>query len=279
MLTMAGVERHLRLRTVSLRYAVTSSLYQLDGRHRSWFEDLRDRYRGQPMLIAGNGPSLLRTPLDQMAGVASIGMNKIDLLFPKTSWRPQFIVCTNSMVVRQHRDSFERSAIPVLLPYKSRRLVRGRRNPLIQFFNLHASPQFSTDFPRGIGRSPTVTYAALQLAYHLGADPVVLVGVDHNFTGVGGPANTYVRADGQDPNHFDPNYFGPGMLWGLPDLEGSEIVYRLARRAFETAGRRVLDATVDGRLQIFQKIDMRSALEVLGGRQPAEEALAVASGG
>jgi len=114
-----------------------------------------------------------------------------------------------------------------------------------------------------VGLSPTVTYAALQLAYYLGADPVVLVGVDHNFTGVSGPANTYVRADRHDANHFDPNYFGPGMLWGLPDLEASEVVYLAARRAFEADGRRVLDATVGGKLQIFDKVGIAEAARLL----------------
>jgi hypothetical protein len=204
-----------------------------------------------------------------MAGVPSIGMNKIDLLFPKTTWRPRFIVCTNSMVVRQHREAFEHSEIPVLLPFKARRLVDAGPDSPIAFFNLHASPRFGTDFSDGVGRSPTVTYAALQLAYYLGADPVVLVGVDHRFTGVAGPANTYVRSGGPDPNHFDPNYFGPGALWGLPDLEGSEFVYRLAREAFEADGRQILDATVDGRLRIFPRIDVRTALDVLGARRAA----------
>jgi hypothetical protein len=41
----------------------------------------------------------------------------------------------------------------------------------------------------------------------------------------------------------------------LPDLETSELAYRMAKAAFEEDGRRVLDATVNGNLTVFPKTD------------------------
>ena len=64
-----------------------------------------------------------------------------------------------------------------------------------------------------------------------------------------------MTSTGDDPNHFDPSYFGKGFRWQLPDLETSEIAYEMARRAYVAAGREVLDATVGGQLQIFPKVD------------------------
>jgi hypothetical protein len=87
---------------------------------------------------------------------------------------------------------------------------------------------------------------------------VILFGVDHSFE-VSGSANEIVRRRGADVNHFDPNYFRAGGFWGLPDLPGSEAVYLLARRAFEAAGRQVLDATVGGRLEVYEKISIDEA--------------------
>jgi hypothetical protein len=81
--------------------------------------------------------------------------------------------------------------------------------------------------------------------------------VDHNFT-TKGPANVTVTSTGEDPNHFSPAYFGKGFRWQLPDLETSEIGYRMARQAFESAGRQVVDATVGGMLTIFPKADYES---------------------
>jgi hypothetical protein len=73
-----------------------------------------------------------------------------------------------------------------------------------------------------------------------------------------GEANRTVTSQGDDPNHFVPNYFGKGVKWQLPDLDTSEIGYGLARTAYEHAGRQVLDATVGGRLTIFPKVDYNS---------------------
>ena len=73
-----------------------------------------------------------------------------------------------------------------------------------------------------------------------------------------GPPNQEVVSEGDDPNHFLPNYFGKGFRWQLPDLATSEMAYRMAREAFERAGRRVVDATIGGRLQVFPKVDYDS---------------------
>jgi hypothetical protein len=103
----------------------------------------------------------------------------------------------------------------------------------------------------------TVTFVALQIAFHLGFQDVILVGVDHSFTSQGEP-NAAVVSDGADLNHFSPAYFGKGFRWQLPDLAASERAYRLAHRAYESAGRRVMDATIGGKLEVFPKVDFRS---------------------
>jgi hypothetical protein len=103
----------------------------------------------------------------------------------------------------------------------------------------------------------TVTYVALQLAYHMGFDQVILVGVDHNFV-TQGPANQAIISQGDDPNHFAPNYFGKGFKWQLPDLVGSERAYLMARNAYSQASREILDATMDGKLSIFPKVSYSS---------------------
>jgi hypothetical protein len=97
----------------------------------------------------------------------------------------------------------------------------------------------------------------LQLAFHMGFQQVILIGVDHNYSATGKP-NTTVVSQGDDPNHFSPAYFGKGFRWQLPDLETSEVGYAMVRDAFRKAGREVLDATIGGRLTIFPKVDYSS---------------------
>jgi hypothetical protein len=116
------------------------------------------------------------------------------------------------------------------------------------------SENFAIDASGRVFEGFTVTYVALQLAYHMGFSEVILIGVDHNFV-TKGPANQAVVSQGDDPNHFAPNYFGAGFKWQLPDLDGSERAYKMARAVYEADGRRVVDATIGGKLTIFPKVD------------------------
>ncbi len=116
---------------------------------------------------------------------------------------------------------------------------------------------FSGDATGRMFEGFTVTYVCLQLAYFMGFSEAILIGVDHNFV-TKGPANTTVTSEGDDPNHFSGKYFGKGFRWQLPDLEGSERAYRMAKAAYEADGRQVLDATVGGKLTIFEKVEFES---------------------
>ena len=99
-----------------------------------------------------------------------------------------------------------------------------------------------------------MTYCALQVAFHLGFDEVILVGVDHFFERTGAPDLLVVESR-DDVNHFHPDYFGSGVRWQYPNLERSEQSYRLARSVYERNHRRVRDATIGGRLTVFEKVD------------------------
>jgi hypothetical protein len=119
------------------------------------------------------------------------------------------------------------------------------------------SPRFSSDITRDVWPGATVTYVALQIAYYLGFQEAILIGVDHRFSAHGKPHQEVVQS-GSDADHFDPAYFGKGSRWNLPDLKTSELAYSLARKAYEASGRRVVDATVGGALEVFPKMAYES---------------------
>jgi len=256
------VSRWVIKSTVEIRYTVDSWLYREDPKAISVLQTLRERTVGKPCLVVGNGPSLNATPLDEFTHVPAIGMNKIDLIYAHVRWRPSIVVCVNNLVVRQNRTVYRRSEIPVFLAWKSRWFM-GQRGPAVHYFKSLPTADFSTDATRWIGGlSPTVTYSALQFAYYLGADPVILLGVDHRFDSPPGKLGIEKR-DGPDLNHFSPSYFRAGQYWGLPDLEGSEHSYRLAKEAFERDGRRILDATIGGCLEVFPKVSMDDVRQIV----------------
>ena len=249
---------YLRFKSQLIRKAIDTLLYRMLG-HDKRIASFKDQCKGKPLLVIGNGPSLNNTPLDKFIGVNSIGMNKIDLIFSKVRWRPTFIICVNGIVMEQNKEYFQKTDIPVLLDYKAFYLrIKGNA---INYFRTTLGWDFSKDFSEKVGNGPTVTYHALQFAYYLGANPVIIFGVDHSFK-FEGKKMEYVKSEGADVNHFDPNYFANGSLWGLPDLEGSEVVYQKVKNAFEADGRKVFDATIGGKLQIFEKISLAEALSI-----------------
>ncbi|MGH7214847.1 MAG: hypothetical protein ACREIT_08790, partial [Tepidisphaeraceae bacterium] len=63
--------------------------------------DFHNRHCGRRAFLVGNGPSLIRTPLDLLAGEYTFAMNRIALIYEKTIWRPSFFVCTTTNITRE----------------------------------------------------------------------------------------------------------------------------------------------------------------------------------
>lgn len=227
---------------------------------------LKDVHRGQRCFVIGNGPSLNRTDLTRLRSEFTFGTNRIYLLFSTLGFTTSYYLSVNSLVIEQCAQEILSLPIPRFLSWRSRDLIRPalppgsrlpRENPPIFLHTTYSGPKFAHDARHRLWEGATVTYVALQLAFHMGFEQVILIGVDHNFE-TKGPPNTTVVSQGDDPNHFHAGYFGKGFRWQLPDLETSERAYRMARQAFNQSGRQILDATVGGRLQVFPKVDYDS---------------------
>ena len=234
--------RHVLARFLNPRWA----------RSQSALLDLHDRHKGQRCFIIGNGPSLRQTDLSLLKGEVTFGLNRIYLLFPELGFTTTYLVSVNELVLEQCAEEIKALELPKFINWRARRWLANDPHTIFVDTDYTGPEDFTADAAGRIFEGFTVTYVALQLAFYMGFDEVILVGVDHNFT-TQGPANLAVVSSGDDPNHFAPNYFGKGFKWQLPDLAGSERAYRLAKTAYEAAGRKVLDATVGGRLTIFPK--------------------------
>lgn len=219
--------------------------------------ELRDRHRGELCVIIGNGPSLNDTELHLLEGVQTFGLNRIFLMFPKLGFVTSYHVVVNRLVVEQSAPELCSVGSPLFTTWENRSDLATR--PSTVYLQALGGLGFSEDVTRGVWEGSTVTYVAMQLAYYFGFERVVLVGVDHRFKDQG-PAHRVVTSAAADSNHFDPNYFGPGFRWQLPDLEASELAYRLARQTFEASGRSIVDATVGGALTVFPKMTLAEAL-------------------
>ena len=213
-------------------------------------------HQGERCFVIGNGPSLQNTDMTKLRNEYTFGLNRIYLMFKELGFSTSFFVSINDLVIEQSAAEIQELDIPKFVSWRSRKWLTPQ-DDLFFLYTTYTGPKFAKNAAGRLWEGATVTYVALQLAYYFGFSEVILIGVDHSFATKGKP-NTTITSEGDDPNHFNPKYFGKGFRWQLPDLETSEIAYKMARNAFESDGRKVVDATVGGKLTVFPKVDYAS---------------------
>ena len=160
--------------TKGLKYTIFYVIYRIlnDGKRLRQGLILRESV---DLLLVANGPSLNNTPLHDFK-CDSMGLNKINLIFKKTTWRPKYITVTNGLVMQQTKNFYTNTDIQVFAEYKARFLGMNAKN--IAYFLTRPDKNFHEDVVNGVGASGTVTFAALQLAIALGYRRIFIVGLD-----------------------------------------------------------------------------------------------------
>jgi len=217
-----------------------------------------DRHLGGRCFILANGPSLANMDLRALQGEVTFGMNRIYRLEESMGFLPTYLV-TADIDVQLMNISGELDKLKTtrFVNYNARRMFTEQPNLL--FVKETFQPRFSQDVSRGVWGGHSVTYTCLQLAFYMGFSEVILIGKDHNYQKQGVPGQV-VLATGQEKDHAVPGYYAPGQRWRIPDYKGEEFAYAMARDAFQAAGRRVIDATVGGRLEVFEKMSFEKLL-------------------
>ncbi|MEM0986431.1 MAG: 6-hydroxymethylpterin diphosphokinase MptE-like protein [Pseudomonadota bacterium] len=268
---MSGGRAEKLLKPVGLDSVVTTRTYQrardpkwlLDPRavrSREHLQAIRNSEAGASGVIVGTGPSLLKTDLTAIGDRPSIGLNRLFQGFESLGFKPDRLVCINLMMLEQSARDIAKAGVPVYASWAARHHFESHTaDAAVVFLRTMDGTDFSKDLEDRMYTGSTVTYAALQLAHWLGWQDVTLLGIDHCYRLEQheeqlGPHATAVR-QAPDANHFLPSYFPAGEPWQLPDLASSEDAYAVARRTFDIDGRKVLDGTIGGALDIFEKTE------------------------
>ncbi|MEZ5021720.1 MAG: 6-hydroxymethylpterin diphosphokinase MptE-like protein [Chitinophagales bacterium] len=230
---------------------------QINAQRISAFKDI---HKGEDCFIIGNGPSLNKIDLEKLNDYHTFGMNKIFLIFDRVPLDLSYFVSVNKLVVEQSTKEIENFTIPCFISKWAAQKSLKKKDNIFPIETCAVSKTFETDLTQSVPEGCTVTFFALQIAYYMGFERVFLVGVDHNFVQSGAPGEKQKHIE-DDINHFDPRYF-KGNNWQLADLEGSELFYRCADFFYKRNGRKIIDATHEGKLQIFPKIDYIEALRL-----------------
>jgi glycosyltransferase involved in cell wall biosynthesis len=227
---------------------------------------LRDQYRGSKRcFLIGNGPSLNQTDLSMLKNEVTFAVNGFFLKAQELDWLPTFY-CVEDHLVAEDRAPW----------------INDFHGP-VKFFPAYLGYMFGADadtvfynhrprksYPHGFDFSMeadritytgcTVTFSLMQLAAYLGFEEIYLVGVDASYdipkdaeeskdygTGV-------LDMKSDDPNHFDPNYFGKGFRWHDPQVEKMVEAYAEAKKTLTGTGQTIYNATIGGKLEVFERV-------------------------
>ena len=241
-------------------------------------QSLHDAYRGNRIFIVGTGPSLNKTPLEKLEGEYTFGLNRIYLLFDRIRWRPTFYTTLDWRVTPDNLNEINAlTSMCFFFPYRFWGLLRSGDDAYWYWsrYDFHrgghsVQDRFSYDITEGVCPGGTVTVAAIQIAYYLGFDPIYLIGVDLDYKipdsvtrsgpdRFGDGVGIYLESSQDDDvNHFDPRYFGKGRKWHDPNVPGMIRGFENCRPAIEAEGRSIYNATVGGKLEVFERVDFNS---------------------
>lgn len=221
------------------------------------FDGLYDQQIGQVGVIVCNGPSLNQTDLSLLADVPYVLMNRGYLLADRLPAPPVALCVGAELVLEQYGAEIAGLDTSLIVPAEHKHYIERRHR--VAYTALDLRWLFATRIGSSLFPGYTITFLALQLAYHLGWTKALIIGMDHRYS-QGGDPRVIATTQGSDPNHFDPNYFGHGSKWKWPALHLNDYSYQLSRAAFEAAGRSVVDCTVNGACEVFAKGDFAHEL-------------------
>jgi hypothetical protein len=225
----------------------------------------KECHAGRRCFIVGNGPSLTRMELPSLRDEVTFGMNCIFLGFERFGFRPTYYTVEDVFVAEDNsREINALDGMVKFLPLDlSYCLEDGPNVAWVNFVRRYEPyPLFSEDAAQQVYWGSTVTFLAMQLAFYMGCDPIYLIGVDFDYKVPDyalGQEEITSRED--DVNHFHPAYFGKGKRWHNPRLDRVEPSYREACRFFDEKGRRLLNATAGGKLEIFPRVEYETVLK------------------
>jgi hypothetical protein len=212
----------------------------------------KNKHAGQRCFILANGPSLKDMDFNLLKNEYTIGMNRIYLMQNVNGFSPTYLACVDKKSqLLQFTKEFDDVSIPTFYNWDLRNIFKNRNKHM--YLKEAYNPRFSGNLdvePFGSGSS--VAYVCIQLAYYMGFSEVYLIGKDHSYQ-INEKAGKSIKSDGKEENHFIKNYYRPGMTWDAPDYISEEFSYSLAREVFEKNGRIIKDATINGKLNVFEK--------------------------
>lgn len=242
----------------------------LDEIYRPKLRELREKYKDRKRcFLIGNGPSLNETDLSMLKDEVTFAVNGFFLKAKDLDWKPTFYLVEDHLVAEDRApwiSEFKGSTklFPAYLGYAfpaAEDTIFYNHRPRKSYPN---GFDFSLEADKITYTGCTVTFSMMQIAAYLGFEEIYLIGVDASYDIPQDAQEGQDYAVGvldmksDDPNHFDPDYFGKGFRWHDPQVEKMVEAYSEARRTLKGTGQTIYNATVGGMLEVFERRSFHS---------------------
>jgi hypothetical protein len=214
---------HYRISYYLIRFFERSSFEE------THWQEIKGKYKGKRVFLLGNGPSLNETPLYMLRDEYVICFNRFYIMRERLNWVPNFYMCVDDLVLQDLAPEVKEIIKDMELAFFPDRHFRNKNFkkilpnlPKMFWMKPIFGRGFSIDLPK-VYQGGSVIYEGMQVMNYLGFDEVILLGVDMNFKmhrtakTIGNVRGTNITSqDDDDPNHFDPRYFGKNRSYHQP---------------------------------------------------------------
>lgn len=256
-----------------LRHVAQIYSQDLDAIYRPALRKLRAQYKGtKRCFLIGNGPSLNQTDLSVLKDEVTFAVNGFFLKMDHLDWSPTFYCVEDHLVAEDRAPWINQLKGPIKL-FPAYLGYQFPPAPDTIFYNHRPRVSYphGFDFSREADKITytgcTVTFSLMQLAAYLGFEEIYLIGVDASYdipkdvnagTGSGTGSGTgygvgVLDMQSDDPNHFDPDYFGKGFRWHDPQVDKMVEAYAEAKKTLQGSGQTIYNATIGGKLELFER--------------------------
>jgi hypothetical protein len=242
---------------------------------KKYWNDIKNKYKDQPGFVIGNGPSLKIDDLTRIheKGFVSIASNKIFLSFDQTPWRPTIYTLADDLVFKNHsqnihedikivhtpsmhdlKDTSKEQRVWKSLPYISFEIIIKYLKDRFIYKKYVKGLQhgISNNMAHGAYGGCTVTYNNIQIATHLGLNPIYLIGCDHSYSKDRDKNN--IQDVGTNA-HFIKGYLKEGEKVNPAPIDCMTKAYHDARLYCEANNIQIFNATRGGSLEVFERVN------------------------
>lgn len=264
-----GIKKYLQEKRRKLNYAINILRYHPNQNDKWNF--LKDKYKGQRVFLIGNGPSLNKTPLYLLKNEKVMCFNRFHLMLEKVNWKPDFYTIVDNLVLDDLLNEFGKvldNAEEVFIPSVHIQgdvfVPRVMKTEKVNWFkNYVVGSGFSTNLPNVYGGG-TVIFEGFQILKHLGFSEIIMIGVDMNYQihnsvkSIKENSTNIQSLSDDDPNHFDPRYFGKGKKYHQPEDHVIQNILNNLKSLSQITDQlniKIINAGCDSKVDYFPRAD------------------------